>query len=108
MQQITSEEALHRLLIKSGDSPVLLFKHSTTCPISAKAKKELEHFAQQKRGVVIAIIHVIEDRAVSNAAEEKTGVRHESPQAILVKQGEVRWHASHYAITEASLAAAVA
>jgi bacillithiol system protein YtxJ len=38
-------------------------------------------------------------RSVSNAIAERTGIRHESPQAILLKGGEVVYHASHYDVT---------
>ncbi|HEY8416227.1 MAG TPA: monothiol bacilliredoxin BrxC family protein [Thermaerobacter sp.] len=37
----------------------------------------------------------------------RLGVRHQSPQALLVQRGAVRWHASHWDITEQSLAAAL-
>ncbi|MNC84367.1 hypothetical protein D3C75_1389150 [compost metagenome] len=49
------------------------------------------------------IIYVVEDRPVSNEAAEKLGVKHESPQAILVKKGTSIWHTSHSDITSTTL-----
>ena len=51
-------------------------------------------------------IEVVAQRALARAVAERTGVRHESPQALWLEAGRVRWNASHSAITEASLAAA--
>ena len=42
-----------------------------------------------------------------NDGERVTGVRHESPQALWIVAGRVAWHASHFDITVAALAAAV-
>ena len=52
-------------------------------------------------------IEIQNAREVSNAVAEKTGVRHESPQALLLRDGEVVWNASHGAITVESLAGAL-
>jgi bacillithiol system protein YtxJ len=108
MRLITAAEQLDKLFVASQDSPVIVFKHSTQCPISSTALAEFKEFAQSTRGVACAIIHVIEDRAVSNAVAQRTRVRHESPQALVIKHGEVVWHASHSAITADSLRAAIA
>ncbi len=51
-------------------------------------------------------IDVIGQRPLARAIAERTNVRHESPQALLLEGGEVRWHASHGAITQESLAEA--
>lgn len=51
---------------------------------------------------------VIEDRPVSNEIAARLGVKHESPQAILVRGGKAVWHASHRQVTAANLAAAAA
>jgi bacillithiol system protein YtxJ len=54
------------------------------------------------------VVNVIEDRPVSNAIAERLQVKHESPQALLIKNGKAVWHASHWNVTEDSLAQAVA
>ncbi|KAF4325189.1 hypothetical protein G195_001359 [Phytophthora kernoviae 00238/432] len=57
--------------------------------------------------VKYGIIYVVEDRPVSNEAANKLGVKHESPQAILVKKGIPVWHASHSDITSTTITKAL-
>ncbi len=100
--ELRSAADLDRVL--ADPSPVLLFKHSTACPISGAAHREFEAWVGgAPQGVRIARVLVIEARPVSNAIAERLGVRHESPQAILVKDGKAAWTASHRAITRDAL-----
>jgi bacillithiol system protein YtxJ len=46
-------------------------------------------------------------RAVSNAAAQQLGVRHETPQALLIRDGRVVWSASHFRVTAAALEDAI-
>jgi bacillithiol system protein YtxJ len=55
----------------------------------------------------VRVVVVQDERPLSQAIEAATGVRHESPQALVVQQGRVTWHASHGAITAPRLAAAL-
>jgi bacillithiol system protein YtxJ len=50
-----------------------------------------------------AMVTVQTHRAVSNAIAQKLGVRHETPQALLVKNGRVVWTASHFRVTAAAV-----
>ncbi len=85
---------LDALLEKSNQQAVVIFKHSTTCPISSGVYNEVS-----KADADINLIVVQHARAVSTAIAEKTGVRHESPQALIIKNGAVVYHASHYDVT---------
>lgn len=85
----------------------LLFKHSPTCPISAAAFEQYRRFAEARPDVATGWIEVVQERKLARAAAERSGVRHESPQALLLEGGAVRWDASHGAITVASLDAAM-
>ena len=92
--EITSNEELDDLFERSGERAIVLFKHSLTCPISAGVHREVSG--------VDADVHLVivqHSRGVSNALAEKTGIRHESPQAIIIKDGKPVYHASHYNIT---------
>jgi bacillithiol system protein YtxJ len=91
--EIHDSEELEDLLQKSFDAPVALFKHSLTCPISASAYHEIA-----RADAEINLIIVQRARALSNEVAEKTGIRHESPQAIILKDGAAIYHASHYNI----------
>ena len=56
--------------------------------------------------VRVLLVKVIEARPLSLRMAEELGIAHASPQAILVRDGRAVWHASHFAITAAALAAA--
>ena len=101
MTKMTSSEQLINLLESTRFKPLLLFKHSTRCPISAEAYEEVTAYLQDRPNeeVQYALIDVINDRPVSNEISEKLSVKHESPQVILVKDGKPVWHTSHSRIT---------
>jgi len=84
----------------------LVFKRSLICPRSDRAFAEYEAFHAAHPDVPTAWIDVIGEREWSRHVAAKTGVTHESPQALCVVDGRVVWHASHGAITRRSLAAA--
>jgi|SRR5688572_4247855 len=84
----------------------LVFKHSTRCPISAGAFEEYSRWSEAHPEIATAWIDVIQERPLSQEVAVRTGIRHESPQAILLAHGEHRWNASHGAITRASLSTA--
>ncbi|GIO38678.1 hypothetical protein J41TS12_35390 [Paenibacillus antibioticophila] len=104
-KRIVSKEELSALLTRSAEQPVLLFKHSTRCPISAGAYREAEAYLSQKPNaqVTYGLIYVVEDREISNEAADRLRVKHESPQAILVKNGQAVWNTSHSRITADAL-----
>jgi bacillithiol system protein YtxJ len=85
----------------------LLFKHSSTCPISQAAYEEYEKFADENERVKTFYLVVQEDRPLSNHIAENFQIKHESPQAILFKNSKPVWHASHWKITYDSLAQAM-
>jgi len=85
----------------------LLFKHSPSCPISARAFYELRTFLETGPDVPVGWIHVIEERPLSQEVARRTGVRHESPQALLLAGGRVLWSDSHGGITSERLGAAL-
>jgi bacillithiol system protein YtxJ len=92
--EIHNAEELDALIEKSSEQPVIFFKHSTTCPISAGVYQEISNADAD-----INLIVVQHSRALSAAIAEKTGIRHESPQAIVLKNEKVVYHASHYDVT---------
>lgn len=88
---------------------LLIFKHSTTCPISAAARSEVQAYLNAAGDAPAAVeVLVIEQRPLSNQIADRFQIRHESPQAILVRDGQAVWHASHRAITREALSRAVA
>lgn len=100
IKQLHSIEDLNKFVQQSGK--LLLFKHSTTCPISAKAHQEFQAFMNSS-DTSAAIVHVIEHRPVSNHIADKFGIKHESPQIFMLEDGEVKWNTSHWKITQDSI-----
>ncbi len=92
-----------------GPSPVLIYKHSLTCGTSGMALEEVrELLAGPPIGARAGIVLVQPARAVSNEIARRFGVRHESPQALLVDGNRVVWHASHFRVTAGDVRDAVA
>lgn len=104
IKQLHTLEDLHQYVAEPGKK--LLFKHSTTCPISAKANDEFQAYLQNA-DTNAAIVLVIEDRPVSNQIAEEFGIKHESPQIFLLEDNEVRWNTSHWKITRDAIKEAV-
>ena len=104
---LVQDHDLEQLLARSKTDPVLIFKHSTQCSISAQAYEEFTDFIEGFRDLLCGTVLVIENRKLSNMIAERFGVRHESPQALLIKEGRVVWHASHWSITSGSLSDAL-
>ena len=106
--ELHEKHALEQLLKRSHHEPVLLFKHSTQCSRSAGVIEDFEAFEQDNPAVPCGLILVIEDRNVSDEVENRFGIRHESPQAILIVNEKATWHASHWKVTQDSIEAAMA
>ena len=92
---------LDRLLQDSARQPVLLFKHSYACGTSAEALDQLiEHLDETRReDADYAVVTVQTHREVSNAVSVRLGLRHETPQALLIRDCPVVWSASHFLVT---------
>ncbi|AWB45195.1 bacillithiol system redox-active protein YtxJ [Paenibacillus sp. CAA11] len=105
MTRITSIEELQNTLDASVEQPLLLFKHSTRCPISAGAHGQVTAYlhGHPNENAIYGLIHVVEDRPVSLEAASLLGVKHESPQVILVKNRKAVWDTSHSRITAEAL-----
>ncbi|MFO0985296.1 MAG: bacillithiol system redox-active protein YtxJ [Planctomycetota bacterium] len=86
---------------------LLLFKHQRTCPISAAAFDQCRIFLAAHAEVRTAWLDVRASRDLAQQIARDHDVRHESPQALLLRDGKVVWHASHDAISAQSLARAV-
>ena len=109
MRVLTSLDAFEAALASAASDPVLFFKHSETCGMSLQAHEEMRDLvADPQWPVPVYLVSVQASRPVSNAMAERLGVRHASPQVLLVRNGEVQWHTSHLAITVDAVQAAVA
>lgn len=99
-QPLTQAEQLTDIIRESHEQPVIIFKHSTTCSISAAAKGKLER-QWADAGLDEAKLYYLDllrFRPISAEIAERFGIRHESPQLLLIQDGECRYDASHMGI----------
>lgn len=104
-----SDADVDRLLADAGDTPVLIFKHSTKCPVSAAMHTQFVTAAQggDLDGARLGRVRVIEERPVSLAIATRFGVEHASPQALVIRNGRAVWDGSHHHITRQALRTAI-
>lgn len=99
-QPLTQSEQLTDIVRESFEQPVIIFKHSTTCSISAMAKSKVER-QWADAGLATAKIYYLDllrFRPISQEIAQKFNVHHESPQLLLIQNGECTLDSSHMAI----------
>lgn len=87
----------------SASKPVLIFKHSTRCSVSATVLNRLERMDFPLSTEANYYLDLIAHRDISNAIATRYDVVHESPQALIIRNGKAVYHASHFEITGAEL-----
>jgi bacillithiol system protein YtxJ len=108
LEPIRNLSHLDALVAGSSVRPLLLFKHSQSCGTSHVANEELqEHLAQSPREVDYAIVTVQEQRNLSDSIAQRFSLRHETPQALLIRNGQLVWVASHFRVTASAISRAI-
>lgn len=108
MRLVETIDALNDLLAGTAERPALIFKHSLSCGTSAMAMEEMTDLvAAGPLEADFVLVRVQAARAVSDAIATRLKVRHESPQLLLVRDGQVIWSATHWNVTAASARAAL-
>lgn len=95
--ELNDLNSLEDIKTKSSQRVQVVFKHSTRCSISSVAKNRLEKSANLEN-VDFYYLDLIKNRDISNAVAELFQVHHESPQVIVIDNGECIFDESHYAI----------
>ena len=91
---------LVQLKADSFQKPVIIFKHSTTCGISAFAKHKLEsNWDFTETDFDFYYLDLLSYRPISNQVAEDFGVVHQSPQIIVIKDGQAIYNTSHHQIS---------
>lgn|SRR5690606_7215359 len=101
-----SEAEFEAVVARSHREPVAIFKHSNACSLSAEAYQEMQRL-NQPDDVPVYMVVVQEARPLSNHIETVLGVRHESPQILLLSEGKVLFSASHRRVTAEAVRAAI-
>jgi bacillithiol system protein YtxJ len=97
-QKIENDNDIETIWQNSLQNPAVLFKHSTRCSISSMALSRFERDWKKDTCAELWFLDLIAYRELSNQIAQKSGVKHESPQVIVVHHGKVIYHASHYDI----------
>ena len=100
--KIDNRETLDKLITNSKDKPIVIFKHSNACGISAAAYREMEKLESE-----VNLLEVQSARDVSRELADMTGIRHETPQVIVFKDGKAVWNASHFDVKAGAVLKAV-
>lgn len=93
-RNLTEMAELDALFERSREGDIVLFLHDYWCPISSRAYDEMAQVESD-----IALIDVAEGRELTRSVETRTGVKHESPQVLILRDARARWAASHGSIT---------
>ncbi len=105
---LTESEQLTDLARASHEQPILIFKHSTTCSISAAAKGKIERqWADSGLTTPLYLLDLLRFRPISGEIAQQFEVQHESPQLLLIQDGKCTFNASHMGIRLADVKSAV-
>ena len=88
---------LDQIIDQSNEQPIVIFKHSTRCSISHMAKGRLDR-SEEIPETPFYYLDLIAYRDISNQIAEKFQVHHESPQILLIRNGECVYAESHSGI----------
>ena len=100
---LTEEKQLQDINEQSSKQPVVIFKHSTRCSISSMAKSRLER-ENAPENALFYYLDLIKFRNISNKVAADYAVHHESPQVLLIKNGECVYEETHNGINMPDIA----
>lgn len=107
-EELTSKARLSDLIQRSHERVQLIYKHSETCGVCLVSKEQMENVANEIGATTdLYVVNVITQRAVSSAIAQELEIRHESPQVILLKDGNVLWSGSHWDVTAGNIRSAL-
>lgn len=95
---------LDEIVALSDQKPAVIFKHSTRCSISRFALKQFEKEFESEDNVDAYFLDLLEHRDISNEIASRFGVYHQSPQLLLIKNGQSVYDVSHSDIDAKDLA----
>ncbi len=104
--KLKSESQLDEIVAESASRPILIYKHSTRCPVSAYVKNALEKEWQwEPEQLPIYYLDLFAHPGLSNRVAQMFGVPHKSPQLLLIRNGEAIFDTSHMNISVSTIAA---
>lgn len=99
---LTESKQLEEIIVNSSIKYQAIFKHSTRCGVSSGVLRQFER--QENNGSIdFYFLDILSHRTISNEIATSYGIIHESPQLIVIKNGQVAAHGSHYDIMNLKL-----
>lgn len=96
---LSDPQQINELIMESRSIPVIIYKHSSRCGLSAMTENKLEEgWEILKPRVKLYFLDLIRNREVSNSVAERFNIRHQSPQILIIKNGICVYNSSHYEI----------
>lgn len=95
---LADEEQLKQIISKSQIRPQVIFKHSSRCSISSVALQRLQRVSQPS-DIDFYFLDLLSYRSLSNKIAEVFNVPHESPQVLVIKDGQCVYEESHMGIS---------
>lgn len=95
--------AVEAVLSASRAAPVVVFKKSPICPVSFRAEDEFRSWLAERpeaAEVSVVSIDVIVRKPLARGLTTELGIEHQSPQALIFRDGALSWHGSHEALTK--------
>ena len=103
---LDDEQKLTEVVVQSHREPVVIYKHSATCGLSFRARREIEKLTETTDPPVYEVV-VQRARSLSNQIAQRWHIRHQSPQVIVLHRGEPIFNASHRSVTAQSIRSAI-
>ena len=107
MHSLTTTTALEAAYARSMIEPVVVFKHSQTCSISTMARRRMQQLVEEG-GLPVYEVIVQSSRDISQKLARDLGIRHQSPQIIVIHRRKPVYDTSHSMITPDRIRAAIA
>jgi bacillithiol system protein YtxJ len=104
-KKLESLSQLDEVIAQSHATPQIIFKHSTRCIISKMVLSQFEeNLTAIPEQVNLLLLDLLNHRDISNAIAMQLGVHHESPQVVVIKNGQAVFHESHHSIDATTIA----
>lgn len=94
---LQEEKQLTDIVSDSKTTPQVIFKHSTRCSISSMAKNRLDR-NEAPAGINFYLLDLIRYRNLSNKIASEFGIQHQSPQVLVINNGQCVYNESHSGI----------
>ena len=96
---LTDAGQIEDIIKSSAETPVLIFKHSTRCGMSTMILKRFDNKISNL-STPYYFLDILKHRPLSNLIQDKFDIRHQSPQLLVIKNGKVTAHDSHYGVLD--------